>query len=196
MSKAKGKEDTKTTTKGGEEEMSEKTFASIDGLDHADMLSVPLTDAQSRFYHDTELDGVVFKELVDAEFVERAKKVSDNLDSETLCLMGAWDKNLFRTVLRKWRAEYDSNELRLEDIDTAELKKLAKKVDFAKHEGFVNDIPKQLKKLTKQYKKSREILAGAYNVILGREDKPLKAVAFPRATSLHALRADVIDFLS
>lgn len=176
--------------------ISEKKFATIEGLDHADMLSVILTDAQSRFYHDMELDGVPFKELVDAEFVERAKKVSDNLDSETLCLMGPWDKNLFRTVLRKWRAEYDTNDLTIEDIDTAELKKLAKKVDFAKHEGFVNNIPNELKKLTKQYKKSREILANAYNVLLGRDEKPLKAVAFPRATSLHVLRADVLEFLS
>ncbi len=176
--------------------ISEKKFASIEGLDHADMLSVILTDAQDKFYHEMELDGVVFKELVDAEFVERAKKISDSLDSETLCLMGPWDKNLFRTVLRKWRAEYDTNELRLEDIDTAELKKLAKKVDFEKHEGFVNNIPNELKKLTRQYKRSRTILADAYNTLLGREEKPLKAVAFPRATSLHALRADVVEFLS
>lgn len=173
--------------------MSESKTITIEGLDHADMLSVKLTDKQAKFYHEFEIDGVIAKELVDAEFIERAKKISDALDSDTLCLMGAWDINLFRTVLRKFRAEYDSNELRLEDIDVDELKKLDKKFDIRAHEKDVAEIPKQIEKLMKAYKGSRATLAHIYNELTGRE---MKAVAFPRATSLHALRADVLDFLS
>ena len=173
--------------------MSDNMTATIEGMDHADMLSVKLTEAQAKFYHEMELDGVVFKELVDAEFIKRAKKVSDSLDSETLCLMGPWDKNLFRTVLRKFRAEHDTNELRLEDIDLDELTKIAGKVDIRAHENNVVNIPKTIEKLVKQYKGSRIALAKVYNTLTGRE---LKAVAFPRATSLYALRQDVIDHLS
>jgi hypothetical protein len=158
-----------------------------------DTVSVKLTEAQARFYHESELDGVVFKELVDVEFTERAAKVASSLDEEMLSLMGSWEKNLFRTVLRKWRAEYDSNLLRLEDIDIAELDKIAGKVDIAAHEKAVTDIPKAIEQLVKSYKASRIVLAGVYNELTGRE---LKAVAFPRATSLFPLRADVLEHIS
>jgi hypothetical protein len=173
--------------------MSETKTITIERLDHADMLSVKLTDKQAKFYHEFEIDGVKAKELVDTEFVERAKKVSDALDPDTLCLMGAWDINLFRTVLRKFRAEYDSNELRLEDIDLIELQKLDTKVDIRAHEKNVADIPKQVDKLMKTYKGSRATLAHVYNELTGRE---MKAVAFPRATSLYALRTDVLSHLN
>jgi len=159
----------------------------------SEKISVKLTEAQAKFYFDCELDGVVFKELVDAEFTERAAKIADSLDDDMLALMGPWERNLFRTVLRKWRAEYDTNVLRLEDIELAELTKIASKVDIRAHENYVVNIPKTIEKLAKQYKASRASLARVYNELTGRE---LKAVAFPRATSLHALRADVIAHLN
>ncbi len=159
----------------------------------SETVTVKLTEAQAKFYFEAELEGVVFKELVDAEFTERAAKISDTLEDEMLELMGPWEKNLFRTVLRKWRAEHDTNVLRLEDIDLADLTKIADKVDICAHEGNVVSIPKAIDKLVKQYKASRVILAGVFNELTGRE---LKAVAFPRATSLYALRADVIEHLN
>lgn len=159
----------------------------------SESVSVKLTEAQAKFYFEGELEGVIFKELVDAEFTERAAKVADSLEDEMLALMGPWERNLFRTVLRKWRAEHDTNVLRLEDIELADLTKIAGKVDIRAHENNVVNIPKTIDKLVKQYKASRISLANVYNELTGRE---LKAVAFPRATSLHALRADVIEHLN
>jgi hypothetical protein len=159
----------------------------------SEKVSVKLTEAQAKFYFEGELEGVIFKELVDAEYNERAAKVVDSLDDDMLTLMGPWERNLFRTVLRKWRAEHDTNVLRLEDIEMAELEKLAAKIDIRAHENNVVNIPKTIDKLVKQYKGSRIALAKVYNTLTGRELKP---VAFPRATSLHALRADVIAHLN
>lgn len=186
MSKKKDRsQETKTETKGGETDM-ERT-AKVSGIE------VKLTEAQAKFYFEAELDGTVFSELVNAEFTERANKIADTLEDEMLSLMGPWEKNLFRTVLRKWRAEHDTNVLRLEDIDMAELTKLAGKVDIRAHETNVVNIPKAIDKLVRQYKASRVSLSSVYNELTGRE---LKAVAFPRATSLYALRADVISHLN
>lgn len=165
----------------------------IEGLCHRDAMTIKLTEKQAKFYNEFELDDMPIKDVIDNEFIQRAKKVVDNLDDDTLCLMGAWDVNLFRTVLRKFRAEYDTNELRLEDIDLKELEKLDKKFDIRAHEKDVAEIPKQVEKLMKAYKGSRATLAHIYNELTGRE---MKAVAFPRATSLHALRADVVQHLS
>jgi hypothetical protein len=180
-------QDTKTNSKGGEKDMEERT------VQITEKVSVKLTEAQASFYFEGELDGTKFEELVFAEFTERAEKISDNLDEEMLSLMGPWKRNLFRTVLRKWRAEHDTNVLRLEDIEMADLDKIAAKVDIRAHENNVVNIPVTIDKLVKQYKASRVSLAGVYNELTGRE---LKAVAFPRATSLHALRADVIAYLN
>ena len=179
-------QEAKNLTKGGEEDMERTAVVS-------ESVSVKLTEAQAKFYFEGELEGVIFKELVNAEFTERAAKIADSLEDEMLALMGPWEKNLFRTVLRKWRAEYDTNVLRLEDIDMADLTKIAEKIDIRAHENNVVNIPITLDKLVKQYKASRVVLSGVYNELTGRE---LKAVAFPRATSLHSLRADVISYLN
>lgn len=162
-------------------------------LPHCELLEIKLTDNQHKFLYDKELDGVKFKELVDAEFLAEVKQMVDVLPTQTLCLMGDWDIRLYRGVLRKFRAEHDSNDLTLEDIDLDELKKLAKKVDFAKAEEAMAKLPEQIKAFATAYKEVRSILAGAYSKLTGRE---LNATGFGRATSLYKLRSEVVQHLS
>jgi len=169
-----------------------ETTVKFTDLPHAELMEIKLSSNQAKFYHEKELDGVKFKELVDAEFLAEVKKMIDVLPSETLCLMGDWDVRMFRGVLRKYRAEYDTNELTLEDVDLAELNKLAKKIDFAKAEEAMANLPEQIKALAEAYREVREVLASAYSKLTGRE---LNAIGFARATSLYKLREEVVQHL-
>jgi hypothetical protein len=160
-------------------------------LPHAENFEIKLTPNQHTFYAEKELDGTVFSELVNAEFMELAGKVVESGAAELLKGV-KWDKDLFRAVLRRWRAEHDDNDLTLEDIDMATLTKLAEKVDFAKCEAAVRSIPNQIKALVKVYRRERKILANAYSTITDRELAP---IGFPRASSLYKLRDEVLDHL-
>lgn len=170
-----------------------ETTVKLLDLPHAELMEIKLSPNQAKFYHDKELEGVKFKELVDAEFIAEVKKLIDVLPKETLCLMGDWDVRLFRGVLRKFRAEFDSNELTLEDIDIAELDKMAKKINFAKAEAAMVALPAKIKELAQAYKEVREVLAGAYSKLTGRE---LNAIGFNRATTLYKLREEVVKHTS
>lgn len=162
-------------------------------LPHNELLEIKLTENQHKFLYNKELDGVKFKDLVDADFIKEVKGMIDVLPRETLCLMGDWDVRLYRGVLRKFRAEHDTNELTLEDIEIDVVDELAKSVDFIKLEKAMASLPKQIEKTVKAYKATRAKLAKAYAKITDRE---LKAVSFGRATSLYKLRAEVVDYLN
>lgn len=162
-------------------------------LPHCELMEIKLTDNQHKFLYEKELDGVKFKELVDKEFIETVKQYISALPQEALCLMGAWDVQLYRGTLRKWRAEHDTNQLLLEDIELKELDKLAEKVDFIALERVMATVPNEIKKLARNYRAARTKLAKAYSTLTGRE---LKQKAFANASSLHKLREEVVEYIS
>lgn len=162
-------------------------------LPHADKMEINLTPNQAKFYNEKELDGVVFKELVDAEFISTIEQYMTALPEDALALMGAWDMSVFRGVLRKFRAEHDTNELLLEDIEIADLDKLAKTVDFVTLEHAMSTLPDRIVKLSRAYRAARGHLAIAYSELTGRE---LSQRAFGNASSLYKLRAEVVQHIS
>ena len=165
----------------------------IHGLPHMDNpLEMKLTPNQHKFFAEKELEGTPFSELVVAELIERCQQILDSGAADLLKGI-KWERDMFRAVLRKWRAEHDTNELRLEDIELEELNKLAEKMDFAKCEAAVRSIPDQIKALVRVYRRERKKLADAYSKLTDRELAP---IGFPRASSLYKLRDEVLEYLA
>jgi len=175
--------------------MSEATNITIEihGLPHLEEpMKMSLTPNQHKFYAEKELEGTPFHKLVNAELVERCEAIANSPALEVLKGV-KWERDLFRAVLRKWRAEHDTNELRLEDIELEKLDKLAEKLDFAKSEAAVRSIPNEIKALVRVYRRERKKLADAYSALTDREIAP---IGFPRASSLYKLRDDVLEHLA